>query len=295
MSMKKISKALITAAGFGSRFLPITQTIQKEMIPILNRPLIDYVVQDCLKAGIKEIIFVVNEHEEQIRDFYQENKNLTHYLKRFNKQIDDHLLPYKNLHAKLTFIEQKNNDRYGTTVPLLLAEKHLTDEEAFLVLMGDDFIYNPDQSSEVKRMIDIFNQSQADALVTAVALPPDELSKYGILKIKSVKQHHFLEEIIEKPAAGQAPSNLANISKYIFTPDIFKLINHQQVNAGSGELFITDSLLALIAAKQPIVVHQIHGQYLDGGNVLGWLKANLMIAKDNPSLYTDIKKFLANY
>lgn len=287
----KIKKAIITCAGFGTRFLPITKTIQKEMLPILNRPLIDYVVEDCIKAGIEDIIFVMSEHNYQVLHFYRENNRLKEYLAKTNKsELYEEI---KDLHAKANFyfVKQKDSDPYGTAVPVLLAKEHVKDEDAFLVLMGDDFIYQAEGKSEVGAMMDSFENSGAKGLVTCVEKPVELLSKYGVVKTKETDGFNFMEEIVEKPAPGQAPSNLVNISKYIVGKEIWPILDQQEINPQSGELYITDTL-ATLAKSEKVVVHRPSGVYLDGGYPLGWLLANLTVAKDQPEVWAAVKDFV---
>ncbi len=290
--MKIIRKALIAAAGFGTRFLPITKTIQKEMLPVLNRPTIDYLVEDCIKAGIEEIIFVISEHNSQILHFYRENKRLEQYLLRRGKQnLYERIVP---LHQKVhfSFVRQPDDSLYGTAVPVSLAREHLQNEEAFLVFMGDDFIYNHNGASETAAMIETFHHAKATALTTC--LPKDEelLHKYGIAEIEAENGFTYLKRLVEKPATGTAPSNLANISKYILTPVVFEMIDQQQADPTSGEFYITDTINN-IAAENKVVIHTPQGEYLDGGDVLGWLQANLTVAGNVPELRAEIEKFLA--
>lgn len=286
-----IRKALITSAGFGTRFLPITKTIQKEMLPVLNRPLIDYVVEDCVKAGIEEIIFVISEHNRQLLHFYRENKRLYEYLERMGKIEKYETVRHLHEQAKFTFVKQSDADQYGTATPVRLAESHLKDEDAFLVFMGDDFVYNKDGSSEAQKMIDVFTNQQATALCTCIERPDSELHKYGIAQIREENGTQFLKTFIEKPDPGTAPSNLSNISKYIFTPEVFSVIAKQRTDDKSGELYITDTITT-IAEQSPVVVHTPKGEYLDGGSVESWLKANLQVAWNDPELQKELRPFL---
>ena len=288
----KIKKAIITCAGFGTRFLPITKTIQKEMLPILDRPLIDYVVEDCVKAGMEEIIFVINEHNYQVLHFYRDNQRLYEYLKKVNKLYLYEQIAQIHSKANFHFVKQTDHDPYGTAVPVLLAKDFVKDEEAFLVLMGDDFIYQPGEKSAVTDMLQARDYSGANALVTCVEKPTEVLSKYGVIKSHIEGNLQFLEEIVEKPAPGEAPSNLVNISKYILSQEIWPILAKQQVNPQSGEFYITDSLQAL-AKTERVLVHVPHGEYLDGGYPLGWLLANLTVAQNNPELWPVIKDFVA--
>lgn len=290
----KITKALITCAGFGTRFLPITKTIQKEMLPILERPLIDYVVNDCAEAGIEEIIFVVNSHNYQVMHFYQENERLQKYLKATNKGYLYEQFSQLHKKIKFNFIKQNENDPYGTAVPVMLAKDYLENEDAFLVLMGDDFIYNSDKSNEITKMIELFSQSKSQALITCVTKANELLSKYGVAKTRMDGGYEFLESIVEKPNLGFAPSNLVNISKYIFGKDIWSVLKNQAVNPQSGELYITDSIQE-ISKSAKVVVHNSSGNYLDCGYPLGWLLSNLMIAKDRPEIWPEVKQFIIDH
>jgi UTP--glucose-1-phosphate uridylyltransferase len=292
--MKKIKKALITAAGFGTRFLPISKTIQKEMLPVLNKPIIDYIVDDCIAAGIEEIIFVVKESENKlVEHYYTEYRSLKQHLEKMGKldQYKDKLL--LNEKVKFRFVTQTIADRYGTAIPVELAKRYLIDEEAFLVFMGDDFIYNSNGQSEAKAMIETFNKSNSEALVTCIRKPEEELYKYGVAEVRADNGFTYLTNLVEKPEAGTAPSNLTNISKYILTPKIFDIIATQEPNESNGEYYITDSATTL-AKDNNVCIHTPNGRYLDGGNVLGLLKANIVVAKNDPSLGKELKEFVKN-
>lgn len=290
----KIKKAVITCAGFGTRFLPITKTIQKEMLPILERPLIDYIVEDCVKAGIEEIIFVMSEHNYQVLHFYRENERLHEYLEKNQKLGLYSEISKLHTKANFHFVKQKDSDPYGTAVPVILAKDYVKDEEAFLVLMGDDFLYQSGQKSEVASMINFFEKSGAKGLVTCVEKPDELLSKYGVVKTKKEGDFQFMEEIIEKPESGTAPSNLVNISKYVVGKEIWPILDEQKVDLKSGELYITDTIQAL-AKKEKVLIYTPQGEYLDGGYPLGWLIANLSVAKDRPEIWAEVKNFVNKY
>lgn len=286
-----IKKAVITAAGYGTRFFPLTKTIQKEMIPILNKPLIDYVVDDCIEAGIEEIIFIVKDSDRQLRHYYSESMEVKEYLERMNKMDKYDSLSLLHTKAKFTFVNQTANEPYGTATPLKLARQHVEDEEAFVMLMGDDFIYNKDGSSETKKMIDYFVQSNGSALASFVKRPKELLVKYGVAEIRNENNYNYLTNIIEKPEPGEEPSDLCNISKYIFTPKIFDDLENQELNPIHKELLITDTLTNL-AKKSLVTVYSTTGEYLDGGFVEGWLKANLLVASKDPQLLSSLKEYI---
>lgn len=289
----KIKKAIITCAGFGTRFLPVTKSIQKEMLPILERPLIDYVVDDCVKAGIEEIIFVINIHNYQVLHFYRENHRLYEYLEKMHKLPLYEQIAHLHDKAIFHFVKQTDSDPYGTAVPVLLAKEYVKNEDAFLVLMGDDFIYRHDQGSSIAEMIAEYESAAAKAALMGIEKPDELLSKYGVMKTETNAGHQFLAGIVEKPAPGEAPSNLVNISKYILSKEIWPILDAQPVNPDSGELYITDTVQAL-AKQEKVLVHQPKGEYLDGGYPLGWLLANLTVAKDRPEIWSVVKDFVTN-
>lgn len=289
----KIKKALIAVAGFGTRFLPITKTIQKEMLPVLNRPVVDYIVDDCVKAGIEEIIFILSEHNSQILHFYSENKRLEQYLHSRNK--DSVYDTIKDFHrkAKFTFVRQPDSAPYGTATPVKLAKEHLKNEEAFLVFMGDGFVLNDSNQSETAAMIKSFEQSGALALTSCLEVDSKLTHMYGIAESKNEGQNQYLIRFIEKPAQGTAPTNLANISQYILTPKIFEILETQTLNSAFKELFITDTINRL-ASTDKVVIHTPIGQFLDAGNLIGWLKMNLTFAKRDPDIKAEIDDFIKN-
>lgn len=287
-----IKKALITSAGFGTRFLPISKTIQKEMLPVLTRPIIDYIVSDCVAAGIEEIIIVVKEGENRlVEHFYMEHKSLEQHLTQMGKleKFHDKIHQYDNI--KFTFVPQTVDDNYGTAIPVKLAKKHLENEAAFLVFMGDDFIYNQNGKSEAKAMMEMFEKSGSKGLVTCITKPDEELYRYGVAEVLKENGFTYLKNLVEKPEAGKAPSNLTNISKYILTPDIFEIIENQKPNEANGEFYITDSVSEL-AKSSDVCIYTPSGRYLDGGNLINWLKANIVVAKSDPDLAEELKQFV---
>lgn len=289
-----IKKALIAAAGFGTRFLPITKTIQKEMLPVLNRPTVDYLVEDLIKAGVEEIIFVISEHNKQLLHYYSENPRLFSYLSKHGKEELYTQMVKIHQQARFHFVKQSDTDPYGTATPLKLAQSHLANEPAFFVFMGDDFLFNPKGQSESGKMLELYQKSQANGLITCITKPRTELGHYGVVKLGSQNGFSYLDSIVEKPKPEEAPSNLVNISKYILTPEVFSLIDEQKPDVKSGELYIVDTVTRWAGTKK-IVVYQPSIDYLDCGNVIGWLEANLSVAIDHPSFGTPTKNLLAKF
>ena len=268
-----ITKAIIPVAGWGTRRLPITKTIEKCMLPIGNRPLVDYVVQDCLKAGINELIFIVSEGSSQLEDYYRSNIKLNDYLRQ-NQKSDKLPLVAPLSGVKLHFITQPSYGKYGTAVPVGLASDYIDEGESAVVLMGDDFIWNTDESSEVARLI--AGAEPGDCALLAAQVEPDETVNYGVIE---PDQDGNYVRIVEKPAPEDAPSNLINISKYLLNKELIDAC--REVPASSrGEYELPDVINSHINAGGRIKVVPAEGQYLDGGTLDGWLYANRVVLGD---------------
>lgn len=279
-----VSTALIMVSGYGSRMLPVTAAVQKELLPILDRPVVDYVVADCVAAGITRIIFVVRP-DSAFHKLYVANPPLENHLKRFNKTEALDRLQAMHSQANFEFVNQPENEAdYGSAVPVRIALPHFSPDEAVLVCGGDDFVWHSDPAkSEIKDFVATFRRSQAAGALITLERPASELFRYGVLKLRQVGEYQYLEDLVEKPTPSQAPSNLINISKYILTPTILTYIRHLKANPISQEFYLTDAVLAA-AKAHPIVVHQATGEYLDTGNVANWLHANITVAKSRPEL-----------
>lgn len=265
-----VTKAIIPVAGWGTRRLPITKTIEKCMLPIGNRPLVDYVVQDCLKAGITEIYFIVGEQSEQLQDYYRSNISLNDYLRRNGKE--DKLELIKPLEGvKLHYIVQPGYGKYGTAVPIALAAPYISEGESVVVLMGDDFIWNEDGSSEAARLIEATPEGSCGLL--AARVPQESVGKYGV--IESDEADNYVR-IIDQPTPDEAPSNLINISKYLLTKEVLDKAAGLEP-AHNGEYQLPDAINQFVTEGGQVKVVAAQGEYLDGGSVEGWLHANNVV------------------
>lgn len=265
-----ITKAIIPVAGWGTRRLPITKSIEKCMLPVGNRPLVDYVVQDCIKAGITDIYFVIGEQSEQLRDFYRNNVDLNDYLRRNGKeQMLPLIAPPK---VRLHYVVQSSYDKYGTAIPVSLVFRELTPGESVVVLMGDDFIYRSDDQSEVARLIE--QTPEGSSAILAAEVPHNEVSSYGVIQ---KDENGNFQTIVEKPSVEDAPSNLINISKYVLSYHMLQRIYEYSKLELTGEYYITEPINQAVAAGEIVKVVPAEGQYLDGGTVEGWLRANQIV------------------
>lgn len=273
--MTNITKAIIPVAGWGTRMLPITKSIEKSMLPVANRPVVDYVVQDIIKAGIKDIYFVVGEQSTQIQSYYRSNIQLNDYLRRKGKEdVLPLVAPLKDV--SIHFIVQPSTGGYGTSIPVGLASEFIDEGESALVIMGDNIFNRTDGGSNAADFIQTVQQAGAGAGLLGVPVPEEDVSKYGIIEKDA---NNAFVQIVEKPALEEAPSNLNNASFYLFPKEIFELARELPVNPSRGEYEITDAINTYVQAGGKIVVGEAKGEYFDCGSVEGWLKANQAIIK----------------
>lgn len=275
--MQKITKAIIPVAGWGTRRLPITKIIEKSMLPVGNRPLVDYSVQELIKAGITDIYMVISNVEPcQVQEFYRDNHALNDYLVERGKA--DRLALAKTLpdHVKIHYTTQDPAGRYGTAVPIALVVEEYNIDEPVLVFMGDDFVWNPDGESAAESLIHSLQNADESAIL-GVEIPKEKVDKYGVLSIKDGK----LTGVVEKPSVEEAPSNMINVSKYIMSKDLLRRIVNYVKSHGFGpldqEYLVTDPIDEYINEGGVMRVAPTTGEYLDGGSVEGWVHANNVV------------------
>ena len=275
--MSTITKAIIPVAGWGTRRLPITKIIEKSMLPVGNRPLVDYSVQDLIKAGIKDIYMVISNVEPcQVREFYRDNLALNQYLVERGKA--DRLKLAKTLPDDVTihYAVQDQSGRYGTAVPIAIAVKEFGINEQVLVFMGDDFVWNPDGESAAESLVKAVKNGNESAIL-GVEIDKSKVEKYGVLSVDDGK----LTGIVEKPSIDEAPSNMINVSKYIMSPELLqrtvKYVDEHDFGPEDQEYMITDPIYDFIKDGGVMRVAPTTGEYLDGGSVEGWLHANNVV------------------
>jgi UTP--glucose-1-phosphate uridylyltransferase len=267
-----ITKAIIPVAGWGTRRLPITKAIEKCMLPIGNRPVVDYVVQDCIKAGITDIYFVVGEESTQLQAYYGGNAALSAYLSTHNKaELLLLVAPIKEV--TFHYVTQPSGGKYGTAIPVGLVVPALVEGESVVVLMGDDFIYNRDDSSEVARLLAA--TPEGGNAMLGVNIPREQVSRYGVL---DMNENNEFVRIVEKPTPDQAPSTLINVSKYVLNYDALTAIRRYTETSVSGEYYITDPINQYVQHGGSVRIVTAQGTYLDSGGVDGWLRANMIVA-----------------
>lgn len=277
--MEKITKAIIPVAGWGTRRLPITKIIEKSMLPVGNRPLVDYSVQELIDAGVKDIYMVISNVEPcQVREFYKDNIALNNYLIERGK--NDRLALAKTLPDDVTihYTIQDPSGRYGTAVPVAMVVEEYNINEPVFCFMGDDFIWNPNGESSATSLLNAM-QSGDDSVILGIDHPYEALLNGGALTIENER----LAKITEKPAPEQV-TGLASVSKYILSPsllrEIVEYVKTHDFGPNDQEYMITDPFAFFIEKGGTIRVARTSGEYLDGGTVEGWLHANNVVLGD---------------
>lgn len=275
----EIKKAIISVAGWGTRRLPITKVIEKAMLPIGNRPFVDYIVEDCARAKVRDIYIVTDSKpESQVRAFYENNPALAKYLIARGKEDRLDLIDTRPGGVQLHFLGQKDVDKkYGSAAPVAQAVEHFGIDEPCAVLSGDDFIWGAeDGSGDIANMFGKVGSASESALI-GVEVPKEDVSKYGVFKVDGDK----LVDLVEKPSAEDAPSNLINISKYVMSVELLervvKYCRENYFGPREQEYMITDPIMEHIRAGGVVKVVRATGEYLDGGSVEGWLHANQVV------------------
>jgi len=283
---QKIRKVIIPAAGFGTRFLPVTKAMPKEMLPIIDKPVIQYVVEEAVASGIQDIIIVTSWQKRSLEDHFDYSLELQKQLEESGKL--EMLKEIKKIAEMANFIYIRQKGPYGNATPVISA-KHLVDNEPFAVLWGDEFFHS--KPPRLKQMIDVYNK-YGHSVISAVRVPEEDVSRYGIAEIEQIKDNvHQITSLVEKPEVGKAPSNLATHGAYIFTPSIVKHLKELKPGKG-GELWLVDAVRELMK-NEPVYACEIKdSKYYDTGNKLEYLKANIEFALQRDDLKGPLKEYL---
>ncbi len=286
--MQTIKKVVFPVAGMGTRFLPATKASPKEMLPVVDKPLIQYAVEEAIEAGMTEIVFVTGRNKRSIEDHFDKAYELETELAYRNKQkllahIQD-ILP-KNV----TCLYTRQSEALGLGHAVLCA-KAAVGNEPFAVILADDLIRAP--KGAISKMIDVYNSTGSSVLgVETVA--PSETGSYGIVEVSEINGHNKITSIVEKPHPDEAPSNLAVVGRYILTPRIFELLSTIGKGAG-GEIQLTDAI-AMLLKEQDVLAYAFEGQRYDCGSKLGYLHATLAYGVAHPEVGKDFAQMLKRF
>ncbi len=287
--MKKIRKVVIPAAGFGTRFLPQTKAMPKEMLPIVDKPVIQYVVEEAVASGIEDVIIVTGALKRAIEDHFDApNADLLQNLLSSGKtKLVEEVNRISDM-ANFIYIRQKG--AYGNGTPVLSAEPAIEDE-MFAVMWGDEFIYsNPPRLAQMIKV----HEQHGGAVISGVRIKnKEDLARYGIAEIEEVSGNVFkIKKIVEKPHPDHAPSNLATHGAYILPPEIFDILRNQKPGVG-GEIYLPEAIDELIKTGYPVYACEIeNGRYFDTGNKLEYLKTVVTLGLEHPETNGDFKNFL---
>ncbi|MBU6771195.1 UTP--glucose-1-phosphate uridylyltransferase [Staphylococcus aureus] len=283
--MKKIKKAIIPAAGLGTRFLPATKAMPKEMLPILDKPTIQYIVEEAARAGIEDIIIVTGRHKRAIEDHFDSQKELEMVLKEKGESELLEKVQYSTELANIFYVRQKEQKGLGHAIS---SARQFIGNEPFAVLLGDDIVES--EVPAVKQLIDVYEET-GHSVIGVQEVPEADTHRYGIIDplTKNGRQYE-VKKFVEKPAQGTAPSNLAIMGRYVLTPEIFDYLKTQKEGAGN-EIQLTDAIERMNNDNQ-VYAYDFEGERYDVGEKLGFVKTTIEYALKDDSMREELTRFI---
>ncbi|MEG0235915.1 MULTISPECIES: UTP--glucose-1-phosphate uridylyltransferase GalU [Cetobacterium] len=286
--MKKVTKAVIPAAGLGTRVLPATKAQPKEMLVIVDKPSLQYIVEELVESGITDIVIVTGRNKNSIEDHFDFSYELENTLERDGKfellkKIDD-----ISSMANIYYVRQNHPLGLGHAI---LKAKSFIGDDPFVIALGDDIVYNPD-APVAKQLIDVY-EKYGSSVIGVQEVENKDVSKYGIVKPAAILDENTVEmvDFIEKPTLEEAPSNLACLGRYLLSGEIFKYLETTEPGKG-GEIQLTDAILKMLNDDQKVVAYNFQGKRYDIGNKIGLLKANIEFGLRNEETKDDLIKYL---
>ncbi len=269
----RVRKAVLPAAGFGTRFLPASKAVPKEMMPLVDRPIIQYAIEEAVASGIEQIIIVIAIGHSAIEDHFDSNPTLERWLEERGDIEMLRAVRHISEIGTIAFVHQKEQLGLGHAV---LMAKELVGDEPFAVILSDDVMVNPGGMPVTSQLIDAYYAHRGSVLALQ-RVPPDDVSRYGIAAPRHEEGRLIeIEDLVEKPGVGDAPSDLAVLGRYVLSPKIFDVLETTPRGAG-GEIQLTDAIRTL-SHEQPVLGLQFEGERHDAGTRLGWLKASIALA-----------------
>jgi len=282
---KRVKKAIIPAAGLGTRFLPATKAQAKEMLPIVDKPTLQYIIEEAIASGIEEILIVTGRNKKCIEDHFDRSVELELELEKKGKSAMLEMVQDISNMVNIHYIRQKEPKGLGHAVH---CAKSFIGNEPFAVLLGDDIV--DAKTPCLKQMINAYDEYKT-SILGVQQVDKDKVNKYGILDVKYIEDRVYkVKDMVEKPAIEEAPSNIAILGRYIITPAIFDILENQEPGKG-GEIQLTDALQTL-ATKEAIYAYNFEGRRYDVGDKLGFLEATVDFALKRPELRDDFVEFL---
>lgn len=286
MEKMKVTRAIIPAAGLGTRFLPWTKSMPKEMLPVVDKPVIQYVVEECVASGIKEIIIVTSKSKAAIENYFQPNSMLEKELKKQGKTKALQEIKKITQLAKFIFIRQTGP--YGNATPVLAAKKVIANQP-FAVLFGDQFVWA--KPPRLLQCLSVFNQYQSP-VIAGIKVDKEEMKNRGMCDIRPFKNGVYkLKKIVEKPEPQKSPSQISAYGTYILTPDIFSILENLKVGK-NNELWLVDAINQLCQKRQVLVAKLINAKLYDAGNKLNYHRTVIDFMLKDPEIGEKIKQYL---
>ena len=280
-------KGIITIAGFGTRFLPASKAIPKEMIPIAGKPLIQYHVEGLVAAGITEIIVVARDNSDIVQDHFSPNPTLQEHLEESGKLDLREAMEEIDRMADIVFVRQPKDLPYGNATPALAARNWLNPGEPFYYMFGDDIVLGDVPIPQ--QVLDTFNEEEPAAVLAVQEVPDEETHLYGCVELKPGSENE-MKRIVEKPAPGTAPSNLVQIGHFIFSPEVFDVLDGLETGKG-GELWMADAVDEL-ATRDRVLVRSINGLWMAAGDPLRQLKASIEVSLRRDDMREELTAYL---
>ena len=281
-----IKKAVITAAGWGTRFLPATKSQPKEMLPLLNKPLIQYSVEEAIACGVELVVIVTALGKRSMEDYFDHAFELEQFLEQHGKaELATELRRLSNM-VDICYVRQKEQLGLGHAV---LTAKNVVGNEPFVLFLPDDIFV--DGAATLKQMIEIYARYEASVLAVK-EVPEDDVDRYGVISPRKIAPRLYQAmELVEKPERKEAPSRLAIMGRYVLSPDIFPALEATRPGRGQ-EIQLTDGLQRL-AHEQAVYAYEFEGERYDAGTVQGWLETTIALALKDPELGPSLRKYLA--
>ncbi|MEB8102993.1 MULTISPECIES: UTP--glucose-1-phosphate uridylyltransferase GalU [Staphylococcus] len=281
----KIKKAIIPAAGLGTRFLPATKAMPKEMLPILDKPTIQYIVEEAVAAGIEDIIIVTGKHKRAIEDHFDNQKELEMILDEKGKEDLLKDVQYPSNLANMFYVRQKEQKGLGHAI---WTAKQFIGEEPFAVLLGDDIVQS--ETPAIKQLMNQYDKT-GKSIIGVQQVEENETHRYGIVEpLESTEGLFSVQKFVEKPKEGTSPSNLAIMGRYVLTPDIFNYLEKQEIGTG-GEIQLTDAI-EYLNNDDCVYAYDFEGDRYDVGEKTGFVKTTIQFALNDDEMYDDIAKFI---
>lgn len=285
--MNKVRKAVIPCAGFGTRFLPETKAVPKEMLPIVDVPALQLIVEECTNSGITDIMIILGKNKKCIEDHFDNSPELEDLLRDANKDCE--LKIVRDIPKMANFFYTRQHKMNGSAMAVLAAEAFVAGEP-FAVVYGDDIVYNPNGKPAIGQMIDAYYNTNT-CILGAQTVPPEEAIKYGVVYPGAVKGRYTeMKGIIEKPPIEDLPSNLASLGRYVLTPGIFDVIRGTKPSP-SGEVYLTDAINAM-ASIEGVYAYDFEGRRYDTGDKFGYIEANIEYGLRHPEIADNLKNYI---